>query len=226
MSDDVSDTRYLYQPRGRGWTFRCRTPESLVGHTNPRTGKPFTGEIRVGLNTRSLTEARRQRDIILGELRKLEGRQGAIDLADLKEAVEIGQRYRAGLEKLKAGVHEDEIDEIVSDPLEDDARRIEKVKGPKAASKWFQTSIGKGIPASALLDDYIDLSKVKEKTKFEQRKVIESFCDWSDNIFIEEVNKRVAASFVREVIKGGTDRHGKGPPSGATVNKKLSAMSA
>ena len=48
---NMLDTLYLFQPRGPGtaWLFRMATPETLVGLTNPRTGKPYTTEIREGL---------------------------------------------------------------------------------------------------------------------------------------------------------------------------------
>ena len=46
------DTRYLYQPHGPGtaYLFRMRTPAALVGRPNPRTGKPYKGEIKEGMS--------------------------------------------------------------------------------------------------------------------------------------------------------------------------------
>jgi hypothetical protein len=45
--DDTNmlDPLYLFQPRGPGtaWLFRMPTPASLIGHINPRTGKPYAG---------------------------------------------------------------------------------------------------------------------------------------------------------------------------------------
>ena len=53
------DTRYLYQPHGPGtaYLFRMRTPAALVGRPNPRTGKPYKGEIKEG---KEAVEAKRQ----------------------------------------------------------------------------------------------------------------------------------------------------------------------
>ncbi|MGG7568557.1 site-specific integrase [Rhodovulum sp. DZ06] len=63
---------YLKQSRGKGWVFRMKTPEILVGKPNPWTGKPFGNEIKKGLGTRSKREAMRLRDVALGEIRRLE----------------------------------------------------------------------------------------------------------------------------------------------------------
>ena len=66
------EMRYLIQPRGPGksWVFRMKTPPELIDKTNPITGKPFVNEIRIGLGTRRLSEARAGRDIMLGKIRE------------------------------------------------------------------------------------------------------------------------------------------------------------
>ncbi|MFT6532407.1 MAG: hypothetical protein ACJASC_001958, partial [Limimaricola cinnabarinus] len=66
---DAEDMQYLIQPRGpgTGWVFRMVTPPELVGKPNPWTGK----EIKKGLKTRRLPEARKLRDVALGDVRKL-----------------------------------------------------------------------------------------------------------------------------------------------------------
>jgi len=63
-----SDQKYLRQPRGpgKGYSFKMPTPSALVGATNPRTEKPYGKTIHEGLNTRSLREARRRRDLWIG----------------------------------------------------------------------------------------------------------------------------------------------------------------
>ena len=68
------DMRYLVQPRGPGksWAFRMVTPPDLVGVPNPWDRKPFGKEIKKGLGTRRLPEARKLRDIALGDIRRLE----------------------------------------------------------------------------------------------------------------------------------------------------------
>ena len=76
---DTDHMRHLNRPRGdgKGYVFRMLTPVALKGQTNPRTGKPFGKEIKLGLGTRHLPTARQRRDVILGQLRALElGQQG------------------------------------------------------------------------------------------------------------------------------------------------------
>jgi len=47
------------------------TPLELVGCPNPWNGKPLGKEIKKGLGTRRLVEARKLRDIALGQIRQL-----------------------------------------------------------------------------------------------------------------------------------------------------------
>jgi hypothetical protein len=75
MVDDVLDTQYLFQPQGSGtaWLIRLKTPNPLVGKGNPRTGRLYKAEIRESLGgIHSLTDARKRRDIILGQIRQNE----------------------------------------------------------------------------------------------------------------------------------------------------------
>jgi len=69
--DDMLDTLFLDQPRGQGTggCFRMLTPAALVGRTSPRTGRPYGREIREGLDTRDLKQARKLRDLRLGKIR-------------------------------------------------------------------------------------------------------------------------------------------------------------
>jgi len=66
--------QYLVQPRGPGksWVFRMVTPPDLVGRPNPWDGKPLGKEIKRGLGTRRLPEARKARDVFLGDIRKVQ----------------------------------------------------------------------------------------------------------------------------------------------------------
>jgi hypothetical protein len=68
----ASDMDYLIQPRGpgTGWVFRMVTPPEVIGKPNPFTGKPCGKEVKKGLGTRHPVEARKRRDIALGEIRK------------------------------------------------------------------------------------------------------------------------------------------------------------
>ncbi|WP_108257975.1 hypothetical protein [Mangrovicoccus ximenensis] len=70
---DQDDMQYLTQPRGPGksWVFRMLTPPHLIGMPKPWDGKLLGKEIKRGLTTRSLPEARKRRDALLGDMRRL-----------------------------------------------------------------------------------------------------------------------------------------------------------
>ena len=86
---EKDDMRYLVQPRGPGksWVFRMLTPPDLIGLPNPWDGKPLGKEIKKGLATRHLPEARKRRDIALGDIRKLQQQPSSDDAWSLKAAL-------------------------------------------------------------------------------------------------------------------------------------------
>ena len=90
---EPEDMKYLIQPHGpaRGWVFRMMTPLELVGKPNPWNGKSFGKEIKKGLGTRRLVDARKLRDIALGQIRQLVHElsdEGLFSLASAREWVE------------------------------------------------------------------------------------------------------------------------------------------
>ena len=94
------DMRYLTQPRGpaTGWVFRMVTPPDLIGVPNPWDGRLFGKEIKRGLKTRHLPTARKNRDLLLGDIRRLEGGLSddeAFSLASALEYREIIKEARA-----------------------------------------------------------------------------------------------------------------------------------
>ena len=60
------DMQHLINPRGKGYSLTMLTPPVLVGTTNPWTDKPFGKEIKLGLRTRTPSEALRIRDVAYG----------------------------------------------------------------------------------------------------------------------------------------------------------------
>lgn len=87
---EKDDMRYFVQPRGPGksWVFRMVTPLDLVGGANPWDGNPLGKEIKRGLGTRHLPEARKRRDIALGDIRKLQDGLSDGEAFSLESAVE------------------------------------------------------------------------------------------------------------------------------------------
>ncbi|WP_157932997.1 hypothetical protein [Roseovarius salinarum] len=143
---------YLIQPRGpgTGWVFRMVTPPELVGMENPWTGKPFGREIRRGLKTRHLPEARKRRDVALGEIRKLADTGNGADDFSLEKALEWRQM-----------VAEDSSDEgavgsILGDRLEAAESRgvpLKKLQG------FGKVAFGKGFPISKAFPQYLEERK-------------------------------------------------------------------
>lgn len=221
MGDDVLESIHLYRPRGKGWCFRHRTPECLVGQTNPQTGKPFGKEIRLGLQTRDLREARRKRDIILGELRKLQAQQEDASVTSLTEAVRFARDYTAARQS---------SDILTQQTLEADAiTRYDAVKdrnGKDAAVRYLEVAVGGMTPFSAYMDEWLDRPNVADKTRYEQRKTLEAFRDHHGNPFVEEVTVKLVSTYIHEVLMKSTGKGGNGNAKGATVNKKISALSS
>lgn len=80
--------QHIDQPRGPGtaYRFKMRTPQVLIGHTDPQTGKPFgRWIIRTLGGERHLPTAKRLRDIRLAEVRALE--------ADAKAGADLSGRF-------------------------------------------------------------------------------------------------------------------------------------
>ena len=64
------------------------TPPALMGLRNPWDGKRLGKEIKRGLAFRHLPDARKRRDILLGDLRRLEAQQGDKGAFSLPSAFE------------------------------------------------------------------------------------------------------------------------------------------
>ncbi|MFC6642916.1 MULTISPECIES: tyrosine-type recombinase/integrase [Sulfitobacter] len=144
----AEDMQYLIQPRGpgTGWVFRMVTPNNLIGKTNPWTGKPFGKEIRKGLKTRSLPDARRRRNIALGEITKL----------SFEESDDANFTF-AQAEEWRAEIAEDSSEQgDVGSYLQDKLEAASAQGIPEEALKRFgRIAFGKGYPISKALEQYI-----------------------------------------------------------------------
>ncbi|MDH5529464.1 MAG: hypothetical protein OEY05_05450 [Paracoccaceae bacterium] len=146
--------RYLVQPRGPGksWVFRMVTPPDLVGVTNPWDGKPFGKEIKKGLKTRRLPEARILCDIALGEVRKLtEGLSEDVEFG-LPSAIE----WREHIASARSGNSDRHIADGIEFVLADKLEAAEARGRPQSQLKRFsQVAAGKGFPLEAALNQYV-----------------------------------------------------------------------
>ncbi|HLO78384.1 MAG TPA: phage integrase SAM-like domain-containing protein, partial [Magnetospirillum sp.] len=222
MADfDMLDTDYLFQPRGQGtgWCFRMMTPAALIGKTNPRTGRPYGREIREGLDTRELKQARKLRDLRLGKIR-LEEAQA---LAEISGSMEHALQYAADLKK----VDDPDERELYEEAIEREAERIEKRAGTKKSSRWYKTAMGISTPLKDLFDQYkedagkaLSLSTVNNFNTARN----EFLTYAGEDVALEDVDRRMVADFVTKYLphkKGPKAPHGQGP---ATIRKKVSQL--
>lgn len=141
---ELEDMRYLVQPRGPGksWVFRFVTPPELVGVPNPWDGRLLGKEIEKGLGTRHLPTARKLRDIVLGDIRRLEECLGDNAAFDLASALEWREDIAAARENAEDPRHFG-IEFVLLDKLEQ-----AKARGlPRDQLKRFcRVATGKGFP--------------------------------------------------------------------------------
>jgi len=146
-TNGAEDMQYIIQPRGpgTGWVFRMVTPTELVGKPNPWTGKPFGKEIRKGLSTRRLPDARRQRDVILGEIRKLTFAQTDEANFGVEEAQAIRQQLAST----------DDPDGLMWALDERVQRGAQRGVPVSKLRRYNQVALGKGFPLDKALEQYV-----------------------------------------------------------------------
>lgn len=152
--DVREDMRYLKQPRGPGksWVFRMMTPSDLVGVPSPWDGKPLPKEIKKGLGTRHLPEARKLRDIALGDIRRLQDDLSDGEAFSLASAVEwreaVTADRRAAEDPRHVGV------ELV---LTDNFEAAEARGLPRDRLKRFaRVATGNGFPFDLAHSQYVE----------------------------------------------------------------------
>ena len=146
-----SDMRHLTKPRGKGYSLRLKTPEILIGKENPWTGRPFGREIKLGLKTRVHSEAVRQRDICLGQIRELEHavrtkrKKGGLDLSH-ESALSFRDMRRETADK-------DGFDHVLTDLLDKEARAGNEVAAQRFAGILFSGHVGLGQAVDQYLEE-------------------------------------------------------------------------
>lgn len=154
---DGTDMNYLKQPRGPGtsWVFRMVTPRELVGIPNPWDGKPLRKEVRRGLGTRHLPEARKRRDVALGDIRRLQGRLSDGEAFSLTSAFEWRDAVLA--EQSEAEAQGDGHNVATEFVLTDKLERAEAKGFPQEQLKRFaRVATGKGFPLDRAVDQYVE----------------------------------------------------------------------
>ncbi len=236
--NDMNETRFLFQPRGPGtaWLFRMATPAILIGRINPRTGKPYKGEIRESLGgVKDLTKARELRDLRLGEIRKEEQQVIAEADGSMETALEIAADLRS--------VDDDDERDVITSALVDHAealeqkmaKRLEKKHGRAAAKKiaaqravrWYKTAYGERTPFDAAVKQYkTDKGKTLSRSTLNNLDTAaKEFMEYAGaDVCLQDVDRRMVAGFVTEFLpskKGPKAPEGQGP---ATIRKKVSML--
>jgi len=229
------ETQYMEQPRGSGtvWVFRMRTPLALVGQPNPRTKRPYTSTIKESLKTRDIVEARKNRDILLGQIRQEEAEciqgenkhdsffQSALDVKKLyEEEAAMGETY--------------DDEGIIPGPITGSivlqAEDLRKTQGDAKAYKWKQVALGNEKPPALLKDVYqrylADRGKSKsQSTRINLKTAYNDFIAFSgENVEILDVDRAVVAAFVTEYLPGLKTPRSPNGPSPATIFKKVSQL--
>ena len=146
---------YLKQPRepGKSWVFSMPTPPDLIDLSNPWDGRPLRKAIGKGPSTRHLPEARKRRDIALGDIRRLQRQLGNDDAWSLQSAL----AWRAMTEDAQRKQDGEDIVEG-HDPVSND--RVEQAAAQGAPSKtarhFVRIASGEGYLLTKTHEQYVD----------------------------------------------------------------------
>lgn len=220
MDDNVLETRFMYQPRGEGtrWFFRMVTPVGLKGAINPRTGRQYGGEIKHTLGTRHVVEARKRRDVLLGEIRLEEAEASGDQTESMSRAISISRQYRSV---------DDEERSVLDLVLIGEAEDIEKKKGADYAGRWFEVATGQKTPLATAYERYVADrdGALSQSTLNNLKTAMREFLEYAGaEVSIEDVDRRMVAGFVTVHLPAQTSSRapkGQGP---ATIRKKVTLL--
>ncbi|MEM7178939.1 MAG: tyrosine-type recombinase/integrase [Pseudomonadota bacterium] len=212
------DLKYMRKAsKGRkAWTFAMKTPKILIGQLNPRTGKPFGATIRYGLGSRDMREAAAERDIRLGEIRKLVARARRGENSDI---VERGLTLRKGILSEDRnpvwifGVDADGTEhsikqEISRDMLSGEAHELARQGKRKEADILYGIGDGTAFPFSVALEKYLNSrDDIAISTKNDINTEVERFLEFAreeigaDPLCLQHVDRRVASLYLNEYLR-------------------------
>ena len=150
--DGALDMSNLEQPRGKGFSLRIKTPDVLVGTTNPWTGKPFGKTLKLGLNTRRHAEAVRIRDVRIGQLRQLEAEAiAAAGRPNIGGIIDLSPENAKEWRELRAE-EGDKYDHVLTDQLE----RAARAGYPREAQRFADVVLKGKLPLDEALSQYLE----------------------------------------------------------------------
>lgn len=224
--------QYLKQQRGPGSSgiFRMLTPPILHGKPNPWDGKPFLREIKRGLGTRHLVEARKRRDIILGDIRRaVESIKNGRD----SWSKESAYAWRDARDEADSD-HRWFIDSTVGDMVEAaPAKRVPKAK----VETFLDIYLRRGYPLSDAVTSYLEsrspknsqgLKHLAETTVLNVHSAIKHLKaflnDEEDNSCLEHITPAKAREFRDWYLPAIKTGRGSGTMSAKTIDKNITLL--
>lgn len=204
--DEALDVSNLEQPRGKGFSLRIKTPDALVGTTNPWTGKPFGKTLKLGLNTRRHAEAVRIRDVRIGQLRQLEAEAiAAAGRPNIGGIIDLSPENAREWRELRAEVG-DKYDHVLTDQLE----RAARAGYPREAQRFADVVLKGKLPLDEALGQYLEdrregnplgLDPLKPATMADVRSSMKHLMKFmGDGATLAEVSPSRAFKFLTEYL--------------------------
>lgn len=203
------DMKHLMKPRGKGYTLRMKTPEVLVGTTNPWTEKPFGREIKLGLNTRSHAEALRLRDVRVGQVRQLEAEaQASTGQPHVGRIIDLSPENAASWREMREEAGDSEgLDHVLIDALEKASRAGKEDEAVRFAKNVFEGAVPLADALEAYLEDRSEgnpygYDPLAIKTALDMRTAIRHLSAFlgHDDPTLSDVTADVAFRFAREYL--------------------------
>ena len=233
---DNGDMHYIVQPRGAGksFVFRMLTPEALKGGLNPRTGRQFGKEIKLGLNTRHLPTARQRRDVILGELRQLQLGENDQQPFSLQDSMVWREDVATARQNDPSGKESEGIELILMDKLEAEENRGRPLK---PLQRFARVAQGKGFPISHAHTQYVHERSPDNAFGFKPLKLatqkelgialrhLGTFLgDVDGTSCMEDVTPDVARRFRQDYLPSVKSKQTKAPMAARTADKYVTML--
>lgn len=227
----TEDMKHIDQPRGAGtaYRFKMKTPKSLNGMTDPKTGKIFKRWIiRNFGGERHLVSAKRLRDICLAEVRTME--REALAGSDLsgRFSPERAELWAEARRVQDAAGGSDEYEPDIRDLIYDEAERA-----PPAQRKAFQKVALSGTLSIAnavtrYLHDrregnghgYASLAKTTMNDLRVATRYLCAYAEETDEtLFLEDVTSEMVSCFRGDFLPAQTSPRAPSGLSLATIEK-------
>lgn len=232
---NAADMQYLRQKNSRGWFFRMATPSSLIGKPNPWDGRPFGKEIVKGLGTRRIGEAKKLRDVLLSDVRRLElhGHE------KLRFSTEEALLMRGELDRVRATDPETaEAHELIITDQLDAAKR--KGVDQKELQRYARIAFRAGYPLDEALRAYATARGPESRSQFaplskqtmnDLGSAIKHLCSFMqvtgpEALFMQDVTHQRAITFRYEYLPNVSTHRAPNGLSAKTIKKNITLLKA